>query len=175
MISASLAQIVITTSDIPSHPPLDTPPTLIEALSTMTKQFDEFVQEIQRVEPKFLLDSTQRLCSIFDDLFSSLETLAKNDQETSWKQTLLVLCARLGEMNQEILRQIDEEFDSTTDYQEKLLLNAKSVANTTAVYVLKAKDIASHRNEQALINEIISSATQCALATSQLVACTKVI
>ena len=57
---------------------------------------------------------------------------------------------------------------------ETLLALAKAVANATAQLVLKAKNVASTTEDQGLQNKVISSATSCALATSQLVACTKV-
>ena len=58
--------------------------------------------------------------------------------------------------------------------QDTLLSLAKAVANATAALVLKAKTVASTTDNPAQQNRVISSATQCALATSQLVACTKV-
>ena len=51
---------------------------------------------------------------------------------------------------------------------------AKAVANATAALVLKAKGVASRCDSQADQNKVIGAATHCALATSQLVACTKV-
>ncbi len=61
-------------------------------------------------------------------------------------------------------------------FLQDLLLNlAKAVANATAALVLKAKGVASQSDNQSLQNKVIGSATQCALATSQLVACTKVV
>lgn len=59
-------------------------------------------------------------------------------------------------------------------FQDTLIALAKAVANATAQLVLKAKAVASTTEDQELQNRVISSATQCALATSQLVACTKV-
>lgn len=60
-------------------------------------------------------------------------------------------------------------------HQDILLSLAKAVANTTAALVLKAKNVAAQcRDEQSLQNAIIAAATNCALATSQLVACAKV-
>ncbi|XP_041983946.1 talin-1 isoform X8 [Aricia agestis] len=57
-----------------------------------------------------------------------------------------------------------------------LLSLAKAVANTTAALVLKAKNVAAQcKDEQPLQNSIIAAATHCALATSQLVACAKVV
>ena len=56
-----------------------------------------------------------------------------------------------------------------------LLALAKAVANATAALVLKAKGVAGKCDEQEDQNRVIGSATQCALSTSQLVACTKVV
>ena len=55
-----------------------------------------------------------------------------------------------------------------------MLALAKAVANATASLVLKAKAVASTTDDPVQSDRVISSATQCALATSQLVACTKV-
>ncbi len=58
--------------------------------------------------------------------------------------------------------------------QDTLLALAKAVANATAALVLKGKGVASKCENQDDQNMVIGTATQCALATSQLVACTKV-
>lgn len=125
------------------------------------------------------MDQTSRLCSTFNDLLTHIETLSDDNTDPSVRQNILVTASRLGEISQDLVRRLANEitlnqFDSSVEYQDKLLSLAKSVANTTAVYVLKAKDIATNVQEQPTVNEIISTATQCALATSQLVACTKV-
>jgi talin len=57
--------------------------------------------------------------------------------------------------------------------QDILLGLAKAVANATAALVLKAKNVAATSSDETQ-NRIIAAATQCALATSQLVACAKV-
>lgn len=59
-------------------------------------------------------------------------------------------------------------------FQDMLLALAKAVANATAALVLRAKGVAAETQSQDDQNKVIGSATQCALATSQLVACTKV-
>ena len=56
-----------------------------------------------------------------------------------------------------------------------LLALAKAVANATATLVLRAKNVAGKCDNQGDKNAVIGSATQCALAASQLVACTKVV
>ena len=121
-----------------------------------------------------------RLCATFNDLLTHVfETLSDNNADPSVRQNILLTASRLGEISQDLVRRLANEFtlnqfDSSIEYQEKLLSLAKSVANTTAAYVLKAKDIATNVQEQQIVNDVISTATQCALATSQLVACTKV-
>lgn len=49
------------------------------------------------------------------------------------------------------------------------------MANTTAALVLKAKSVAASCDNLTTQNYVISAATHCALATSQLVACSKVV
>jgi talin len=73
-----------------------------------------------------------------------------------------------------VLASIGEEDENSRELQELLLGLAKAVANTTAALVLKAKNIAAACDDQATQNQVIGAATQCALATSQLVACAKV-
>jgi len=59
--------------------------------------------------------------------------------------------------------------------QDTLIALAKAVASATATLVLKAKEVSNKCDSQADKNAVIGSATQCALAASQLVACTKVV
>lgn len=58
--------------------------------------------------------------------------------------------------------------------QDMLMQLAKAVANAAAALVLKAKNVAQKTEDAALQTQVIAAATQCALSTSQLVACTKV-
>lgn len=58
--------------------------------------------------------------------------------------------------------------------QDMLMQLAKAVASAAAALVLKAKNVAQKTEDTALQNQVIAAATQCALSTSQLVACTKV-
>lgn len=51
---------------------------------------------------------------------------------------------------------------------------AKAVANAAAALVLKAKNVAQKAEDSTQQNRVIAAATQCALSTSQLVACTRV-
>lgn len=59
-------------------------------------------------------------------------------------------------------------------FQDVLMSLAKAVANAAAMLVLKAKNVAQVAEDTVLQNRVIAAATQCALSTSQLVACAKV-
>lgn len=59
-------------------------------------------------------------------------------------------------------------------FQDVLMNLAKAVANAAAMMVLKAKNVAQFSEDSVLQNRVIAAATQCALSTSQLVACAKV-
>ncbi|CAF4735686.1 unnamed protein product [Rotaria sp. Silwood1] len=192
-INASTAQIVILTSDFNNNNNnqqfnrrnSDYNHSLGAAISTITNNLSEFCKEMDIYtnlinDKTNLMEQTNRLCSIFNDLLTHIEALSDNNSDPSIRQNILITASRLGEISQELVRHLSNEitmnyFDSSIEYQEKLLALAKSVANTTALYVLKAKDIATNVQDQNIINNIISTATQCALATSQLVACTKVV
>lgn len=180
-INASTAHIIIITSDTStnSHRNFDFNHTLSTAVKSITTNLNEFSNEIpvyiNLVEDKTnLLDQSRRLCIAFNDLLISLKNLSENHSDSTTRQNVLLTASRLGEINQDLIRRLTDDFDYSIEYQDKLLSLSKSVANTTALYVLKAKDIATNVHEQQVVNEIISTATQCALATSQLVACTKV-
>jgi len=58
--------------------------------------------------------------------------------------------------------------------QDMLMQLAKAVANAAAALVLRAKNVAQKTEDSAQQNRVIAAATQCALSTSQLVACTRV-
>jgi talin len=188
-INASTAQIVILTSDINNHQQINRRNSeynhsLGAAISTITNNLNEFCKEMDVYtnlinDKTNLMDQTSRLCSTFNDLLTHIESLSEKNSDSSIRQNILLTASRLGEISQDLNRRLANEitlnyFDSSIEYQDKLLSLAKSVANTTALYVLKAKDIATNVQEQQTVNQIISTATQCALATSQLVACTKV-
>ncbi|CAF0901956.1 unnamed protein product [Adineta ricciae] len=189
-INASTAQIVILTSDIHNNQQLNRRNSeynhsLGAAISTITNNLNEFCKEMDVYtnlinDKTNLTDQTSRLCSTFNDLLTHIEALSDNNTDSSIRQNILVTASRVGEISQDLIRRLASEitanpFDSSIEYQDKLLALAKAVANTTAAYVLKAKEIATNVKAQENINEIISTATQCALATSQLVACTKVV
>ena len=191
-INAATAQIVILTSDIHQQQQrLDVSRRTSEynhslgaAISTITNNLNEFCKEMDLYtnlinDRTQLMEQTTRLCAVFNDLLTHIETLSDNQADSSTRQNILGTASRLGEISQDIVRRINQKaivnpFDVSVQYQDRLLSLAKSVANGTASYVLKGKDIATNVTEQDNVNELISSARHCALATSQLMTCTKV-
>lgn len=108
------------------------------------------------------------------DAFSDLLKYAQPDSQEP-RQNLLGAANRVGETQNALLRCMGSTGDVDPRFQDALLALAKAVANATAALVLKAKTVASKTEDQEQQNKVIGSATQCALNTSQLVACTKVI
>lgn len=116
-----------------------------------------------------LLDATRKLCHAFSDLLNAAQPESKEP-----RQNLLNAASRIGEASTQVLATIGEDTAENKELQDMLLSLAKAVANTTAALVLKAKNIAATCEDQQTQNKVIGAATQCALATSQLVACAKV-
>uniref|UniRef100_A0A6I8NXF9 Talin 2 n=1 Tax=Ornithorhynchus anatinus TaxID=9258 RepID=A0A6I8NXF9_ORNAN len=118
-----------------------------------------------------------------EDLLRAARTLAgavsdllKAVQPTSGepRQTVLTAAGSIGQASGELLRQIGEN-ETDERFQDVLMSLAKAVANAAAMLVLKAKNVAQVAEDSVLQNRVIAAATQCALSTSQLVACAKVV
>ncbi|XP_045457678.1 talin-1 [Melitaea cinxia] len=149
------------------------------AITTITTNLPEMTKGVQMIAALMedtsggdrLLDATRQLCCAFSDLLRAAEPHAKEP-----RQSLLNAASRVGEASTSVLHTIGEETEQDKETQDILLSLAKAVANTTAALVLKAKNVAAQcKDEQPLQNTIIAAATHCALATSQLVACAKVV
>ncbi|XP_046974638.1 talin-1 isoform X11 [Vanessa cardui] len=149
------------------------------AITTITTNLPEMTKGVQLIaallddapDGERLLDATRALCCAFSDLLRAAEPHAKEP-----RQSLLNAASRVGEASTSVLHTIGEETEEDKETQDILLSLAKAVANTTAALVLKAKNVAAQcKDEQPLQNSIIAAATHCALATSQLVACAKVV
>lgn len=117
-----------------------------------------------------LMGAAKQLCTAFSDLLSATEPESKEP-----RQTMLSAASQVGSASHRVLYTIGEEEVADKERQDILLGLAKSVANTTAALVLKAKNVASKCPDQGTQNRVIGAATQCALSTSQLVACAKVV
>uniref|UniRef100_A0A8C6ZG80 Talin 1 n=1 Tax=Nothoprocta perdicaria TaxID=30464 RepID=A0A8C6ZG80_NOTPE len=134
-----------------------------------------------------LLQAAKNLASAVSDLLKTAQPASAEP-----RQNLLQAAGLVGQTSGELLQQIGE---SDTDPrfqlvrgahpgsrahphrrpQDMLMQLAKAVASAAAALVLKAKNVAQKTEDSALQTQVIAAATQCALSTSQLVACTKVV
>ncbi|XP_054463848.1 talin-2a [Anoplopoma fimbria] len=116
-----------------------------------------------------LMRAARTLAGAVSDLLKAVEPASGEP-----RQTVLTAAGSIGQASGDLLRQIGE---SETDerFQDILMNLAKAVANAAAMLVLKAKNVAQVAEDTGLQNRVIAAATQCALSTSQLVACAKVV
>nr|XP_046231076.1 talin-1 [Scatophagus argus]XP_046231077.1 talin-1 [Scatophagus argus]XP_046231078.1 talin-1 [Scatophagus argus] len=118
----------------------------------------------------------QQLLGAAKNLASAVSEMLKTAQpaNTEPRQNLLQAAGNVGQASGELLSHIGET-DTDPQFQDMLMQLAKAVANAAAALVLKAKNVAQKAEDSAQQNRVIAAATQCALSTSQLVACTKVV
>ncbi|XP_054666478.1 talin-1 isoform X3 [Grus americana] len=133
-----------------------------------------------------LLQAAKNLASAVSDLLKTAQPASAEP-----RQNLLQAAGLVGQTSGELLQQIGES-DTDPRFQipesrcawslpasdpktDMLMQLAKAVASAAAALVLKAKNVAQKTEDTALQNQVIAAATQCALSTSQLVACTKVV
>uniref|UniRef100_A0A8C7YUD1 Talin 2 n=1 Tax=Oryzias sinensis TaxID=183150 RepID=A0A8C7YUD1_9TELE len=123
-----------------------------------------------------LMGAARMLAGAVSDLLRSVEPAAAEP-----RQTVLTAAGSIGQASGDLLRHMgegetDEKFQVGHHPLTDTLMNlAKAVANAAAMLVLKAKNVAQVAEDTTLQNRVIAAATQCALSTSQLVACTKVV
>ncbi|KAM6111541.1 talin-1-like [Phoenicopterus ruber ruber] len=116
-----------------------------------------------------LLQAAKNLASAISDLLKTAQPASAES-----RQNLLQAAGLVGQTSGELLQQIGES-DIDPRFQDTLMQLAKAVASATAALVLKAKNVAQKMEDSTLQTKVITAATQCALSTSQLVACTKVV
>ncbi|XP_013776088.1 talin-2-like [Limulus polyphemus] len=172
--NAATAQVVTLTSGSPDdvdHPGVNAAINIITTnLPEMSKDIKMIAALMDEAEGNKLLDAARGLCLAFFDLLKAAEP-----DSTEPRQNLIQAATRVGEASHGVLYTIGEEDGVNKDVQDFLLSLAKGVANSTAALVLKAKNVASRCDDPVLQNRVISSATHCALAASELVACAKVV
>ncbi|XP_065596100.1 talin-1 isoform X1 [Cyrtonyx montezumae] len=133
-----------------------------------------------------LLQAAKNLASAVSDLLKTAQPASAEP-----RQNLLQAAGLVGQTSGELLQQIGESdtdprfqmpesrhawIPSSSDPKTDMLMQlAKAVASAAAALVLKAKNVAQKTEDSALQTQVIAAATQCALSTSQLVACTKVV
>uniref|UniRef100_A0A5F9CM20 Talin 1 n=1 Tax=Oryctolagus cuniculus TaxID=9986 RepID=A0A5F9CM20_RABIT len=133
-----------------------------------------------------LLQAAKGLAGAVSELLRSAQPASAEP-----RQNLLQAAGNVGQASGELLQQIGES-DTDPHFQicaprgagvrsppdsptDTLMQLAKAVASAAAALVLKAKSVAQRTEDSALQTQVIAAATQCALSTSQLVACTKVV
>ncbi|XP_054631545.1 talin-2 isoform X2 [Dunckerocampus dactyliophorus] len=116
-----------------------------------------------------LMGAARMLAGAVSDLLRSVEPAAAES-----RQTVLTAAGSIGQASGDLLRHMGEG-ETDEKFQDTLMNLAKAVANAAAMLVLKAKNVAQVAEDTILQNRVIAAATQCALSTSQLVACTKVV
>ncbi|XP_063169958.1 talin-2 isoform X2 [Candoia aspera] len=116
-----------------------------------------------------LLKAARTLAGAVSNLLKAVEPASGEP-----RQTVLTAAGSIGQASGELLRQIGEN-ETDERFQDVLMSLAKAVANAAAMLVLKAKNVAQVAEDTVLQNRVIAAATQCALSTSQLVACAKVV
>uniref|UniRef100_A0AAY4DQ91 Talin 1 n=1 Tax=Denticeps clupeoides TaxID=299321 RepID=A0AAY4DQ91_9TELE len=129
-----------------------------------------------------LLGAAKNLACAVSDMLKTAQP-ASTEQNPSFQQR-----CEIGELLQQIGESdADQRFQhfhlpgadvwspQQTQLEDMLMQLAKAVANAAAALVLKAKNVAQKTEDSALQNRVIAAATQCALSTSQLVACTRVV
>uniref|UniRef100_A0A8C2PQI6 Talin 2a n=1 Tax=Cyprinus carpio TaxID=7962 RepID=A0A8C2PQI6_CYPCA len=116
-----------------------------------------------------LMSAAKTLTGAVSDLLNAVEPTSGEP-----RQTVLTAAGSIGQASGDLLRQIGEN-ETDERFQDVLMNLAKAVANAAAMMVLKAKNVAQVSEDSVLQNRVIAAATQCALSTSQLVACAKVV
>lgn len=172
-VNAATAQVVTATQpDDVDHEVIS------QAVTTITESIPEVTKEVRILAALMeddnngnkLLDTARKLCNALSDLLKAAEPESKEP-----RQNLLNAAGRVGEASGKVLTTIGEETTENREMHDMLLALAKAVANTAAALVMHAKNIASDCVDDDLSKRVIEAASQCALATSQLVACTRVV
>ncbi|XP_053897861.1 talin-2 isoform X3 [Malaclemys terrapin pileata] len=174
-ITAGTASVV----NLTAGDPVDTDYTAVGcAITTISSNLTEMSKGVKLLAA--LMDdevgSGEDLLKAARTLAGAVSDLLKAVQPTSGepRQTVLTAAGSIGQASGELLRQIGEN-ETDERFQDVLMSLAKAVANAAAMLVLKAKNVAQVAEDTVLQNRVIAAATQCALSTSQLVACAKVV
>ncbi|KAK7891552.1 hypothetical protein WMY93_023515 [Mugilogobius chulae] len=165
-ITAGTASVVNLTAGEPS----DTDYTAVGcAITTISSNLSEMSRGVRLLAA--LLDEpvARMLSGAVSDLLRSVEPAAAQP-----RQNVLTAAGSIGQASGDLLRHMGEG-ETDDKFQDTLMNLAKAVANAAAMLVLKAKNVAQVAEDTVLQNRVITAATQCALSTSQLVACTKVV
>ncbi|XP_062898877.1 talin-1 [Mobula hypostoma] len=174
-ITAGTASVV----NLTAGDPLDTDYTAVGcAVTTISSNLTEMSKGVKLLAALMEDEGAngQDLLKAAKNLACAVSELLKTAQPATAepRQVLLTAAGTVGQTSGELLQQIGES-DADPRFQDMLMQLAKAVANAAAALVLKAKNVAQKSEDSVLQNRVIAAATQCALSTSQLVACTKVV
>uniref|UniRef100_A0A674DRQ9 Talin 2 n=1 Tax=Salmo trutta TaxID=8032 RepID=A0A674DRQ9_SALTR len=174
-ITAGTASVV----NLTAGDPTDTDYTAVGcAITTISSNLTEMSRGVKLlaalVEDKVdsgqnLMGAARTLTGAVSDLLRSVEPAAGEP-----RQTVLTAAGSIGQASGDLLHHMGEG-ETDERFQDILMSLAKAVANAAAMMVLKAKNVAQVAEDTVLQNRVIAAATRCALSTSQLVACTKVV
>uniref|UniRef100_A0A672MXK3 Talin-2 n=1 Tax=Sinocyclocheilus grahami TaxID=75366 RepID=A0A672MXK3_SINGR len=174
-ITAGTASVV----NLTAGDPTDTDYTAVGcAITTISSNLTEMSKGVKLLAALMEdeVGSGQDLMRAAKTLTGAVSDLLKAVEPTSGepRQTVLTAAGSIGQASGDLLRQIGEN-ETDERFQDVLMNLAKAVANAAAMMVLKAKNVAQVSEDSILQNRVIAAATQCALSTSQLVACAKVV
>ncbi|XP_052457970.1 talin-2 isoform X1 [Carassius gibelio] len=174
-ITAGTASVV----NLTAGDPTDTDYTAVGcAITTISSNLTEMSKGVKLLAALMEdeVGSGQDLMRAAKTLTGAVSDLLKTVEPTSGepRQTVLTAAGSIGQASGDLLRQIGEN-ETDERFQDVLMNLAKAVANAAAMMVLKAKNVAQVSEDSVLQNRVIAAATQCALSTSQLVACAKVV
>ena len=129
-------------------------------------------------EKQGILSACQALANSFVDLLVAARPKVQQDAGSpdERRQKLWSAASVVGQTSNEMMASINgasPEYER--QFQEALLGHARGVSSSTAKLVLAAKGAANSCEDEQSKNRIIQSATQSALAASQLVAVTRVV
>jgi len=172
-IDAATATVITKTSGDPNETNYTT---VGSAVTTITSNLTDMIGGLKLmaallgdgIDSNGLMKAAQDLTSAIGDLLQAAKPASEEP-----RQNLLGAAGKVGDASHDILKYIGKSGDD--QFQDILMNLAKAVASATAALVLQAKKVASQSTEQGVQNQVIASATLCAMSTSQLVACTKVV
>ncbi|CAD5205405.1 unnamed protein product [Bursaphelenchus okinawaensis] len=158
--------------------PDDTDSRVGTAIATIGSNLPEMgrgVRELAHMMPEEerrgdLIEASRRLMNAFG---SFIDKVRPDQQEK--RANILSAASAVGETSHDVIKTMRTETREDREYHDQLIQRARNVATNTASLVMHAKTISSDCADEGLKNEVISSATQTAFATSELVACTRVV
>ncbi|ESN92443.1 hypothetical protein HELRODRAFT_115799 [Helobdella robusta] len=172
--NAATAQVVMLTRD--NNNPDSTDYSAVgSAVQTISANLNNFSQDVRMLaameenekEGTALMGAARLLVGAFSDLLIAVQPKPR--------QNILNAANRVGEASQGIMLYVEPCSDEENIYKEKLMTSARAVATATANLVLQAKNVSARCKTKEQQSQVIETATQCALASSQLVACSRVV